>query len=922
MKKFLFLIFSLLCIFTVTSCKDRTEDKPPIQEIEKIKVIFNSQGGSNIVSVEIDKGTKVSKPDDPSRSGYTFAGWYTTEICTSGTEFDFTEVLEQSITLYAKWIENTQSAKVVQIEIKSQPTKLTYIEGELFDRTGMVVEGTLSDGTKEEIKDYTIMPNGELPLGLEMFSVTYGDLEVFGSLTVVAKEIVSVEIDTMPLKTSYMNYEVFDPAGLVLKVSYNNGKSELVDSNYTYNRESLFDATNSTSITYAGLEIEVPISVTKIAHYGVPNQKESTFIDAKAIYNQLGLSPDNNRIEGTTTFGDVQIVASPGRVMQWEGVGTGLPKYDYFYFDHSFEGLIKFAGASSPDGRYIVVTPSEDGQLKFWAARPSSGESSLLIFNNYTESTLPEEAKQIITLDTGSEYSIPVYAGETYYITATANAFIRAIALVYNPTYFEVTDFTLDTTNVCKDFAVGQLFNADGLGVTVKLTNDEVYTLKPSQYEVILPDMSIAGEKTIIVKYQGMLEKTYDIMVHSLTGIEVSVLPTKNEYFAGENLVVDGLEVKAVANDIKYVITDYTISKTERLAIDDIIIVSWNGFETTLNIVIKENPILGIQVKTAPIKTSYKSGEEFDSAGLVLEIVYDGKESEVLEDLSNVTFDKSILVAGDRSIVVSWDIFTCEIEIEVIAVDWYEQDNTTYIKTTDILHAYGIEESTWSTATGAFTKSDATINEFYFNCVEAVFQYQNISTSWEYDGYTYTGAFRTGDTRAAGRYIAINPVMDATLTLYAASAKGNTIYLVNSLEKPNPEDESTYVDVFADFNGTSDWKTITFHLEAGKTYYLWFYVNAQHYIRGMNLSYGRVKSIAEELVIDTSETNTTFIVNDEFNYEGLKVSVRCEDGNTYELRREEYTVTAPDMTIEGKKIVQVKFGEVTIGTYEVNVNTA
>lgn len=916
MKKILFLIFSLFCIFTVASCNQNTEDKPPVQETEKIEVIFNTKGGNSIASVEIEKGEKVSKPDDPSRDGYTFAGWFTTENCTAGTEFDFTKTLEQSITLYAKWNEVSQSANVVSIEITSQPTKLTYIEGELFDKTGMVVEGTLSDGTTEIITNYTVMPNGELPLGLEMFSVSYGDLEVFGSLTVVAKQIVSVEIETMPTKTAYLNYETFDPSGLVLKVSYNNGKSDLVDSNFKYDRGTLLNASNSTIVTYEGIEVEVPIAVTKIAHYGVPNQKESTYIDAKAIYYQLGLTPDNNRIEGTTTFGDIQVVASPGRVMQWEGVDTGLAKYDYFYFDHSFEGLIKFAGASSPDGRYIVVTPTEDGVLNFWAARPSSGESSLLIFDNYTEATLPEDAKQIITLDTGSEYSIPVYVGETYYITATANAFVRAIALVYNPTYYEVTDFSIDTTAVCKDFALGQTFNAEGLVATVTITNEETHTLKTSQYEVLLPDMNTAGVKTVVVKYQGLIEKTYDITVHELTGIEVTTLPTKNEYYAGENLEVEGLEVMAVANNIKYPISDYTISKTEKLNVNDVIVISWNGFETNLNIVILANPISGIRVQTPPTKTSYKSGEEFDSTGLVLEIVYDGRDPEIINDLTNVTFNKTVLAVGDTSVEALWDIFTCEIQIEVVAVDWYEKDETTYIQLTDIFSAFGLSE--WN-ASGNFPTGSGTINEFYFDGTGAVFQYANSSTEYTFDGHTYTGQFRTGDTRT-GRYIRITPLKDGTLTLYIGAAATGSVYLVSALEAPDAENPSSYLDKFDEFSGTGTMKTVTFNLEAEQTYYLWF-TPAQYYIRGMNLSYSRVKAIAEELVINSEEAQTTFHTNEEFSFEGLKVSVRCSDGNVYELSNSEFTVTAPDMTTSGTKTVQVKFGEVTLGSYEVVVNS-
>lgn len=922
MKKFLFLIFSLLCLVAVTSCKDQTQKDPPVEEVQKIVVTFDSKGGSNVKSAEIEKGSKVTKPTDPVKQGYTFAGWYTKENCSADSQFNFDIELEVATTLYAKWDEVVvPAAKVVSIEIKKQPDKTTYIEGELFDKTGMVVEATYDDDSKKEITDYMVMPNGEVSLGLEMFSVTYGDFEEFGSITVVAKEILSVEVETLPVKTTYKNYETFDPTGLVLKVSYNNGKFDLVDSNIKYDRGILLSATDTMKVTWNGLEVNVPITVTKIPHYGVPNQKESIYVDAKALVEQL--TPlgqiDGNRVTGTATFGDIQIVASAGRVMQWEGVGTGESKYNYHVFDHDFEGMIKFGGVTSPEGRYLIVTPTENGELRILASRPSAGVSSFVIYDRYDETTLPDSAKQIIELDIDTECIIPVYIGETYYITVSSNAFIKGMALVYNPTYYEISDFNIDTANVVKDFAVGQKFNSNGLTASVKLPNNETATLKESQYEVVLPDMTTAGVKTVTVKYQGLLEKTYDITLHELTGIEVTKLPTKFEYFAGEDLEVAGLEVSAVAGDVKYAIKDYTISKTTALAVGDVIKVEWKGFDAALEVVIKENPVTGIRVKTAPTKTTYNAGEAFDSTGLVIEVIYEGRDPETLESLADVTFSKSVLAIGDTVVVASWGIFDCEIQVVVVQVDWYEKDDTTYIKTTDILKAYGqTDETAWSTATGTFPTEEATINEFYFNCTGAAFQYQNITTEYIYDGFSYQGAFRTGDTRE-GRYIRIIPTQDGTLTLYAAAAAGNALYLVNSLVKPNPEDSTTYVAVFNEFSGTGSagWKTVVFELEADQTYYLWFYANAQHYIRGMNLSYGKVNTIVEELVLDTTDVKTSFEVGEDFVSENLKVSVRCADGGTYELSADEYTVTAPDMSAAGTKTVEVKFGDVTVKTYEI-----
>ena len=50
---------------------------------------------------EVNDGDTVDSPENPSRSGYSFNGWYTK--ATGGEKFDFTTVISTSLTLYAQW---------------------------------------------------------------------------------------------------------------------------------------------------------------------------------------------------------------------------------------------------------------------------------------------------------------------------------------------------------------------------------------------------------------------------------------------------------------------------------------------------------------------------------------------------------------------------------------------------------------------------------------------------------------------------------------------------------------------------------------------------------------------------------------------------------------------------------------------------
>ena len=64
-------------------------------------VTFDSQGGSQVPSQDITVGEPVSQPDDPTRTGYRFLGWYT--AATGGAHWDFTQPVTGDQTLYAQW---------------------------------------------------------------------------------------------------------------------------------------------------------------------------------------------------------------------------------------------------------------------------------------------------------------------------------------------------------------------------------------------------------------------------------------------------------------------------------------------------------------------------------------------------------------------------------------------------------------------------------------------------------------------------------------------------------------------------------------------------------------------------------------------------------------------------------------------------
>jgi uncharacterized repeat protein (TIGR02543 family) len=73
----------------------------------KVKVFFKGNGGSETDAQVIDKGAKVTAPSNPTRTGYTFAGWYQDAEGT-GSAFNLaTKTFAVDTYCYAKWTINT-----------------------------------------------------------------------------------------------------------------------------------------------------------------------------------------------------------------------------------------------------------------------------------------------------------------------------------------------------------------------------------------------------------------------------------------------------------------------------------------------------------------------------------------------------------------------------------------------------------------------------------------------------------------------------------------------------------------------------------------------------------------------------------------------------------------------------------------------
>ena len=74
-------------------------------EVNYYTITFDTAGGSSIDSIVVKENDMITKPDNPTKEGYTFLGWYIDD-----EEFNFEDLVKSDLTLVAKWEENKNSS--------------------------------------------------------------------------------------------------------------------------------------------------------------------------------------------------------------------------------------------------------------------------------------------------------------------------------------------------------------------------------------------------------------------------------------------------------------------------------------------------------------------------------------------------------------------------------------------------------------------------------------------------------------------------------------------------------------------------------------------------------------------------------------------------------------------------------------------
>ena len=326
----------------VTKVKEKEFDKEKIANIEiktpPTKTEYTEgekfDPAGMVVTLTDENGKKVDVPADKFTE-------YGITVPTEDLTKDQTKVevkvkdkkVEQAITVKEKEFDKE---KIANIEIKTPPTKTKYTEGEKFDPAGMVVTLTDENGKKvdvsaEKFAEYGITVSTEnLTKDQTKVEVKVKNKKAEQPITVKEKEfdkekIAKVEIKTLPTKTKYTEGEKFDPAGMVVTLTDENGKKvdvpaeKFAEYGITVPTENLTKDQTKVEVKVKDKKAEQPITVTpKVSKTEMPVINNAKAGDKKIT----GTAEPGATLTVTTPEGVKTVVA--GADGKWE-ITLGTP---------------------------------------------------------------------------------------------------------------------------------------------------------------------------------------------------------------------------------------------------------------------------------------------------------------------------------------------------------------------------------------------------------------------------------------------------------------------------------------------------------------------------------------------------------------------------------------------------------------------
>lgn len=566
---------------------------------------------------------------------------------------------------------------VVKIQIIKKPDKVFHI-GETLNKADFEIKATLDDGS-EITTDYYTFEYDFSTTGTKIVTISLGDQTTSFTVNVIAysfSELINIT-DGMEVIRNSKNDDGTDTIDGVDWFKFNNvvaTKLYINGNNWIgfgtssqqlkiCNRDGAvwniyrLETTLDNGVKLFKLRVEGYTYYSGLGEHESRIKYELFLFENGDMYLNVSQSPTStssyagtsNLLSNSKTTDLLLNGATeenPVQVSFLQQDESGLD-WEIAYRAYKFSTLVGIRVETLPDRTKYKVDEAFDPSGLIVAAAYDSGETETIA--DYT-----------LSLPDMTSYG-------TKSVTVTYETFTTTFEIiVIDATGIEVTTLP-DKTKYYEN----EVFSPAGLIVSQVYTDGSKEMI--SGYTLSTPDMSVGGDKTISVAYNNFTA-AFEITVIGISGIEITKVPTKKEYYTGDSLDIAGMTViLKYTNGASKTLTEYTVSGFDSTnAGEKTVIVTYKTHTASFEVTVYTAS--GIRIASLPERIYYKIGEAIDLKGLVVMLIRNDGTEEEIQDYEINGFDSS--KTGSKTITVFYNK-------DVSGITTYVGSDTFQIKVTN-----------------------------------------------------------------------------------------------------------------------------------------------------------------------------------------------------------------------------------------------
>ncbi len=264
-----------------------------VWKINTYIISFDSNGGTLCESVAYEYGSTYDELPLSEKSGYKFDGWYYDIELTQAVNIEDSVDSTGDKTLYAKWNER----KITSVDLTTLPQNTEYFVGDTLTTTGLELLVSYDNGETETVASgYTVECDEFKNAGAFEVTVNYKGMSCRYSVNVSEVELSALKVTTLPKNLTYYAEDSLDTTGMVVEVTYNNGKTKIINEGYTAEYDFSVSGESQVTVIYSEYGVTVydtfKVNVLEMPEvYSADISAEKDDVIAVPIYikNNLGL---------------------------------------------------------------------------------------------------------------------------------------------------------------------------------------------------------------------------------------------------------------------------------------------------------------------------------------------------------------------------------------------------------------------------------------------------------------------------------------------------------------------------------------------------------------------------------------------------------------------------------------------------------